>query len=135
MINELFSDYVNRHPEKTIFVQSLGRENYVAAMTYAALVIGNSSSGIVEAPVVGVPTINIGERQQGRIMTKSIFTCSHETEEIVRTITTVLLTASKRNCTELINREVSYSTAKRIKDYLRDSDLSYEQKQFFDIPQ
>ena len=135
IINELFSDYVDRYPKKSIFVQSLGRENYIAAMTYAALVVGNSSSGIVEAPVVGVPTVNIGERQQGRIMAGSIFTCSHDTEDIVRTITEVLVTVSKEDSTETTESEVELSTAKRIKDYLRDADLRYEQKLFFDIPQ
>ena len=135
IINDLFRDYANRFPKKYIFVQSLGRENYIAAMTYATLVLGNSSSGIVEAPVVGIPTINIGERQQGRIMVGSIFTCSHDTEDIVRTITEVLLTVSKKDSTVTIKSEVEYSTAKRIKDYLRDADLRYEQKLFFDIPQ
>lgn len=56
-------------------VSSLGMKRYLSAVKYAKFVLGNSSSGIIEAPSLGVPTVNIGDRQQGRIMAKSIVNC------------------------------------------------------------
>ena len=56
-------------------VPSLGMKRYLSAVKYAKFVLGNSSSGMIEAPALGVPTVNIGDRQQGRLMAKSIVNC------------------------------------------------------------
>lgn len=61
---------------------SLGVQRYLSAVRYADLVIGNSSSGIVEAPSLGTATINIGDRQKGRMMAASVLTCGPTCEEI-----------------------------------------------------
>jgi len=60
----------------------LGVLRYLSAVKYAKLVIGNSSSGIYEAPVLGTPTINIGNRQKGRMMAESIICCEPKTDAI-----------------------------------------------------
>jgi UDP-N-acetylglucosamine 2-epimerase (non-hydrolysing) len=65
---------------------SFGQERYYSLMTVACAVIGNSSSGIIEAPSFGVPTVNIGMRQQGRPMAKSVFSCDADSDAIVKTI-------------------------------------------------
>jgi len=59
-------------------------------MKLCAAVIGNSSSGILEAPVMGVPTVNIGDRQKGRLRTPSIIDCAPRRDAIVAAITTAL---------------------------------------------
>lgn len=56
------------HPQRAGFINSLGLKRYLSAMQCAALVVGNSSSGVVETPTFGVPTVNIGSRQAGRII-------------------------------------------------------------------
>lgn len=69
-----------------LVVSSLGVVRYLSAMKYAKLVIGNSSSGIIEAPSIGVPTINIGDRQKGRMCAESIINCAPQKEQIVLAI-------------------------------------------------
>jgi UDP-N-acetylglucosamine 2-epimerase (non-hydrolysing)/GDP/UDP-N,N'-diacetylbacillosamine 2-epimerase (hydrolysing) len=81
------SDYVARNPDRAAHVDSLGRTNYIATLGIAAVVIGNSSSGIIEAPALGVPTVNIGARQKGRPRSASIIDCGEQTDEITDAIT------------------------------------------------
>ena len=69
-----------------IVVSSLGVIRYLTAVKFAKVVIGNSSSGIVEAPVMGTPTVNIGDRQAGRMIADSVICCKVNREEIVAAI-------------------------------------------------
>lgn len=64
-------------------VSSLGMQRYLSAVKYAAFVLGNSSSGIIEAPAFGTPTVNIGDRQKGRLMVETIVCCEPETKSIM----------------------------------------------------
>ena len=68
VIRNLVNDYVQRNPGKSVAFDSLGQKKYLSLMRQASVVVGNSSSGIIEAPSFGVPTINIGDRQKGRIV-------------------------------------------------------------------
>lgn len=70
------------HPQRAGFVQSLGLKRYLSALQYAALVAGNSSSGVVETPSFGVPTINIGNRQAGREICANVLCCTANAEAI-----------------------------------------------------
>lgn len=81
-INRAFQRYVELHPHKSILVDSLGQQRYFSAVKYASVVIGNSSSGIIEVPSFGVPTINVGDRQLGRIMPASVIQCNTELKSI-----------------------------------------------------
>lgn len=60
------NDYVNGHSDKAFAISSLGKKRYYSALKYATAVVGNSSSGLVEAPSFHIPTLNIGDRQKGR---------------------------------------------------------------------
>ena len=64
------------HPQRAGFINSLGLKRYLSAMQCAALVVGNSSSGVVETPTFGVPTVNIGNRQAGRIICQNVLCCA-----------------------------------------------------------
>lgn len=64
------------HPQRAGFINSLGLKRYLSAMQCAALVVGNSSSGVVETPTFGVPTVNIGSRQAGRIICQNVLCCA-----------------------------------------------------------
>lgn len=78
--NEL-SGYHNMH-----LVSSLGMKRFLSLLSKAEMMLGNSSSGLIEAPTFGVPTVNVGDRQKGRIRGESIIDCSSNREEIVAAI-------------------------------------------------
>ena len=67
---------------KGVFIKNLGSQNYLNLIKYSNLVIGNSSSGIIEVPSLKIPTINIGKRQHGRLSSKSVI----NSEEDIRSI-------------------------------------------------
>ena len=75
-------EFAAAHPERAGFIQSLGLRRYLSAMQYAALVAGNSSSGVVETPTFGVPTVNIGQRQAGRLICRNVLCCPAEAAAI-----------------------------------------------------
>lgn len=78
------------HPDRAGFIQSLGLRRYLSAMQYAALVAGNSSSGVVETPTFGVPAVNIGRRQAGRLLCANVIGCSAEAAAIENALRTAL---------------------------------------------
>ena len=71
----MMQEFAAAHPDRAGFVQSLGLRRYLSAMEYAALVAGNSSSGVVETPTFRVPTVNIGRRQAGRTVCANVLCC------------------------------------------------------------
>lgn len=81
-INSLIDEYVKKN-DNCIVVDSLGRVRYLSLLNLSHLVIGNSSSGIYEAPYFGVPTINVGNRQKGRINGKTVINCAAKKDEIL----------------------------------------------------
>lgn len=85
-LNILLQDYQAKYPEKFKVIESLGVLRYFSVMNNCACVIGNSSSGILEAPSFNVATINIGTRQQGRIQAKSIINCTAKKQDILTAI-------------------------------------------------
>ena len=82
--------YVATHPNNSIAVTSLGKKRYYSALKYASAVIGNSSSGLGEAPSFHIPTLNIGERQKGRTRGQSVYDVSANTNDIIEGLRTVL---------------------------------------------
>lgn len=74
-INKLIESYVKTHSERVVVYNSLGQLKYLSTLKYASAVIGNSSSGIVEAPAMNIPTVNIGNRQKGRLRAHTIIDC------------------------------------------------------------
>lgn len=73
-------------PDRVLLVPSLGVRRYLGLMRLADAVIGNSSSGIIEAPSLGVPTIDIGDRQQGRLRAASVIHCTDDAPAIGRAL-------------------------------------------------
>ncbi len=74
-INQMIDDYVAKNPEKAVGFASLGTLRYLSLMQYVDAVVGNSSSGIIEAPSFERGSINIGDRQEGRIKASSVIDC------------------------------------------------------------
>ena len=81
-VNELLEDFSEKVPNAKL-VSSLGMVRYLSALKYSEFTLGNSSSGIIEAPALGIPTVNIGERQRGRLMADTIVQCEPEKEQIL----------------------------------------------------
>ncbi|MBS7376277.1 MAG: UDP-N-acetylglucosamine 2-epimerase (hydrolyzing), partial [Muribaculaceae bacterium] len=75
IIIELINAYADAHPHRVAVFPSLGMRRYLSALHCVAAVIGNSSSGIVEVPSMGIPTLNIGIRQEGRLAAESVTNC------------------------------------------------------------
>ena len=86
VIRNLVNDYVQRNPGKSVAFDSLGQKKYLSLMRQASVVVGNSSSGIIEAPSFGVPTINIGDRQKGRIVADSVIQAAPDKSAIVEAL-------------------------------------------------
>ena len=86
IIIDMINQFVKIHPLNTTAITSMGQTNYLSTLNYINAVIGNSSSGIIEAPSFKIPTINIGDRQRGRIMAKSVINCSIDKNEITYAI-------------------------------------------------
>lgn len=78
--------YVDRNPGRATAVASLGQRRYLSALRLADAVIGNSSSGLTEAPALRRPTVNLGERQDGRLKADSVIDCAESPEDIVAAI-------------------------------------------------
>lgn len=89
-INALWRGYAARHPDRVWLTPSLGQQRYHSLMAIADAVIGNSSSGILEAPSFGVPTVNIGARQAGRERAASVVDVPAESGMIIAAIDRVL---------------------------------------------
>lgn len=97
-VAQLIEQWVSRNSENSVAVKSLGRERYYTALSYAAAVIGNSSSGLTEAPSFGIPTVNIGNRQKGRAFGSTVIHCGTDTEDITSAINQALSPEFREYC-------------------------------------
>lgn len=104
-------------------------------MNYCAMVIGNSSSGLIEAPSFGVPTINIGDRQKGRIQGDSIINCGPTADEIEKAMLLALtdgfIGKSKNSINPYGDGNTSYKIAEKIKEFLFEDKINL-MKKFYD---
>lgn len=82
IVNDMLRQFAGK-TKNVKLVASLGMVRYLSAVKYSRFVLGNSSSGIIEAPALGIPTVNIGDRQKGRLMADTIISCVPKKEDIV----------------------------------------------------
>ena len=106
-------DYERRNPDRVRVVPSLGMRRYMSALQFVAAVVGNSSSGIIEVPSAGIPTVDIGPRQRGRIAAESVIHCRCEAEDIARAIADALACGRR---SDIVNPYYQPDTIKRIVD-------------------
>lgn len=90
IVNQMIDSFVKNNPSNATSFFSMGQLNYLSTLQYVSVVIGNSSSGLIEAPSFKIPTVNIGDRQKGRIKSKSVIDCDSEKLSITKTIKTAL---------------------------------------------
>jgi len=126
--------YATRQPDRVTLFDSLGQINYLSAMRQCDVVIGNSSSGIIEAPSFHKPTVNIGPRQEGRLKAASIIDCGTEREDIVAAIRRALSEPFQSALRDVMSPYGSGETSKRIKDQLKSVELeTLTCKRFYDV--
>jgi UDP-hydrolysing UDP-N-acetyl-D-glucosamine 2-epimerase len=101
--------YVARRPHAKVY-SSLGQELYLSTLSHVDAVVGNSSSGLYEAPSFGIPTVNIGHRQKDRLRAPSVFDTAARSAEILRTIRRALRT----DCSRTVNPYGDGRSAPRI---------------------
>jgi len=86
----MIEDFVARNPERACAHVSLGQRRYLSALAQVDAVVGNSSSGLIEAPAFGKGTVNIGARQDGRLRAASVIDCAATRTDIAAAIARVL---------------------------------------------
>nr|WP_246569709.1 UDP-N-acetylglucosamine 2-epimerase [Lentibacillus saliphilus] len=130
-INEMINDFVAQNPHNSRLFDSLGQRLYTSVLKIADAVVGNSSSGLLEAAYVNTPTVNIGNRQKGRARPNSVIDCAANPNEITLAIRKAL--SFKFNDEGLSYRIFGEGeTSVRIKDVLKQADIKSTVKAFYD---
>ena len=119
IINYNIDKYVEQNPQRAKVFTSMGQVLYLSAIKNMDIVIGNSSSGITEAPSFCKPTVNIGQRQRGRLKADSIIDCAEKAETIVAAIKKGLSSEFKNVLKNTKNPYGSGNASLKIKEYLK----------------
>lgn len=132
---ELIRRYVDDRGDRMTFVPSLGKLGYLSLVRLSAVVIGNSSSGIVEAPALRTVSVNVGTRQEGRPRAESTLDCGNTAGNVRSALVRALTPVQQRLAQRAQSPYGDGRAADRIKCVLKDADLrSLIPKSFFDIP-
>jgi GDP/UDP-N,N'-diacetylbacillosamine 2-epimerase (hydrolysing) len=134
IINDLIDKFVEENPKKSIAFTSLGQLLYINALRYIDVVVGNSSSGIIETPTFKVPTVDIGDREKGRVMAANIINCEQSVAGIREAVETALSEKFKESLCNMTNPYEQDNTAKNIANKLGSYHLPRTaKKEFHDI--
>lgn len=134
IIMDLIHGFVEKHADRSIAFTSLGKVRYLSALRYVSAVVGNSSSGIIEVPTFGIPTLNIGNRQKGRIAAKSVINCGTSREEIANGLQIILSEAIKEMAKKQNNPYEKENTSEAILRVLKNIPLeNLIQKSFYNL--
>ncbi|MBQ9477141.1 MAG: UDP-N-acetylglucosamine 2-epimerase (hydrolyzing) [Bacteroidales bacterium] len=134
-IADAIQAFVARNGDRAIACKSLGVRRYLSVMKNVAAVVGNSSSGLLEAPSLGIPTLDIGDRQKGRIAADSVLHCETDTESILEGLDRVLCPASREKASRVVNPYEKAGTTQAIFDVISRCPLDgLKQKHFYDLP-
>lgn len=135
IINKMIDNYVARNPHKSGAFISVGQLRYLSVMRFVDAVVGNSSSGLIEAPSFKIGTINVGDRQKGRIKAKSVIDCKPIVKDIKAAFKKLYSKTFQESIRNVINPYGDGNTAKRIKGVLRNYNLSNDilKKSFHNI--
>ncbi|MDH5896554.1 UDP-N-acetylglucosamine 2-epimerase [Vibrio splendidus] len=125
--------YAASQPDRVLAIPSLGQVRYLSAVKYAAAVIGNSSSGIIEVPAFDVPTVNIGSRQKGRLAAKSVLHCEANRADIERAIRSANEREYKETAEEIENPYGQGNTSEKVIEMIKTLDFN-PCKTFHDLP-
>lgn len=133
-INEALEDFA-RHNNNFMLFESLGSLRYLSALSNAAFVLGNSSSGLLEAPAFCIPTINVGDRQRGRVFPESVINCAENAEAINKAIERAMDCEFRSQLRDMKNPYGQGDSSRQIVDVIVDT-LRYPidlKKKFYDV--
>lgn len=134
-IRQVAESFASVRHGRVVYAESLGTLRYLSAIKHVDAVVGNSSSGLLEAPAIGTPTVDVGDRQQGRLRAPSVIHCDADRHSIERAVIQAL---SREHLEKASWRETPYGTsgaAERIATILRTHPLEgLLLKRFFDFP-
>ena len=134
IINQMIDKYVNKNSDKSVGFYSLGQLRYLSALQYVDIVVGNSSSGLLEAPSFKIGTINIGDRQSGRIKAKSVIDCLPNSKLIKKTFEKIYSNKFQKHLKNIENPYDNGSASKKITKVLKKIELNdILKKTFFNI--
>jgi UDP-N-acetylglucosamine 2-epimerase (non-hydrolysing)/GDP/UDP-N,N'-diacetylbacillosamine 2-epimerase (hydrolysing) len=139
VINMKVSEFCLSNPDKFRMFDSLGQVRYMSCLRHLDLMVGNSSSGLIEAPSFRLPVVNIGDRQKGRMRAANVFDVGNAVEDIRQGISWVLSPAFIKSLEGMENPHDKFrdgQTSRRIKEQLKTIELSAHliKKEFRDIP-
>ncbi|MFG6428238.1 MAG: UDP-N-acetylglucosamine 2-epimerase (hydrolyzing) [Muribaculaceae bacterium] len=130
----MIRQWAQSRPESVKAVASLGRLKYYSALRHAAAAVGNSSSGLIEAPSFGIPTLNIGDRQKGRAQGDSVINCGVTEEEITTGLERVLSDTFREQARHCGNPYEKPDTLQSILQPLLHYPIPHTKPPFRDIP-
>lgn len=136
LIYQTILRYSEKYKERMVLKKSLGQKRYLSLLKNADIMVGNSSSGILESASFKLPTVNIGDRQKGRIAPKNVIHCSCNERDISDAIRYGMEKQFRRSLTDYVNPYGDGHTASRIVSILEQTDFKNTaliQKKFYDI--
>lgn len=133
-IARMIDEYTTKNSDRSKSFVSLGRVNYLSLLKFVDFVAGNSSSGIIEVPSFGCPTINIGRRQEGRVRPDSVIDCSPDRNAIADAIKTATSDQFRSRCKACKSPYGDGRASERIVEILMNSvGKTGFQKSFYDL--
>ncbi|MCW8896095.1 UDP-N-acetylglucosamine 2-epimerase [Sulfurimonas sp.] len=134
VINQMIDEYVSNNSDKAVGFTSLGQLRYLSALQWIDAVVGNSSSGLLEAPTFKIATINIGDRQKGRLMADSVINCSSKYKDIKESFEKIYSRDFKKILKETQNPYGNGGASVKIKECIKSFSLEgILKKSFYDI--
>lgn len=134
-LSAMVDAFVATHPNARAY-SSLGQLRYLSCMQYVDAVVGNSSSGLAEAPSMGIGTIDIGDRQRGRLRASSVIHCEPTAELITHALATLYSPEFQASLAQVVNPYGTGGASQRIVEVLATQPLeSLVKKKFHDLPQ
>ncbi|MDO6759745.1 UDP-N-acetylglucosamine 2-epimerase [Tamlana sp. 2_MG-2023] len=134
IINKMIDEYVSQNIDKATAFTSLGNLRFLSLVQYCDAIIGNSSSGILEAPSLNSATINIGNRQKGRIQARSVVNSNLDEQDILEAFSQIKQDTFKKDLARIINPYDNGGSCHKIMDVLKKINLeSFQTKPFFDL--
>lgn len=130
-IVKAIDDFVSRNAARTKAYKSLGVVRYLSVMRQVAAVVGNSSSGLLEAPSFGIPTLNIGDRQRGRVAANSVYDCAPDKNSIIKGLDYILSDKFRKLAYTVRNPYEKENTAEEIFKVISNYPLECLGQKFF----
>lgn len=133
-IVDAINEFVANNADRAVAYKSLGIKRYLSVMKYAGAVVGNSSSGLLEVPSFGIPTLNIGDRQKGRMAADSVYNCETDKKSILKGLDVIMSPAFKKKAVDTHNPYEKANTAEEIFKVISTYPLEeLKQKHFYDL--